>query len=71
MPASFLTIQERDNYNHIPKLDKEQLLKGFYLTNTDKIFVNGFNGITNRFCISLQLCLIRYYGLLGNLWHLK
>ena len=68
MPASFLTIQERDNYNHIPKLDEEQLLKGFYLTNTDKIFVNGFNGITNRFCISLQLCLIRYYGFLEDNW---
>ena len=68
MPASFLTIQERDNYNHISKLDEEQLLKGFYLTNTDKIFVNGFNGITNRFCISLQLCLIRYYGFLEDDW---
>ncbi len=68
MPASFLTIQERDNYNHISKLDEEQLLKGFYLTNTDKIFVNGFNVITNRFCISLQLCLIRYYGFLEDDW---
>ena len=56
MPASFLTIQERGNYNHTPKLEEAQLLKGFYLTNTDKIFVGGFNGITNRFCISVKCC---------------
>ena len=68
MPVTFLTAQEREHYNHIPKLEEDELLKGFYLTKTDKIFVNGFNGVTNRFCISVQLCLIRYCGFLEEDW---
>ena len=68
MPATFLTAQERANYNRIPKLEEDELLKGFYLTKTDKIFINGFNGVTNRFCISIQLCLIRYCGFLEEDW---
>ncbi|MEA5405590.1 DUF4158 domain-containing protein [Arcicella sp. DC2W] len=68
MSTTFLTAQERVNYNRIPKLEEDELLKGFYLTKTDKIFVNGFNGITNRFCIAVQLCLIRYSGFLEEDW---
>lgn len=68
MPVTFLTAQERDNYKHIPKLEEDELLKGFYLTKADKIFVNGFNGVANRFCISIQLCLIRYFGFLEDDW---
>lgn len=68
MQATFLTAQESDNYNHISKLEEDELLRGFYLTKADKIFVNGFNGVANRFCISIQLCLIRYFGFLEDDW---
>jgi TnpA family transposase len=68
MAATFLTQSERQRYDQIPPLDKEELQQGFYLTQADKKIIETFHGPVNRLAISLQSCLIRSFGFLNEEW---
>ena len=68
MPATFLTTLERSRFGQIPNLEESDLQKGFFLTQTDIEFINAFHGSMNRLAVSMQLCLVRYYGFLEENW---
>lgn len=68
MPLTFLTFQERNRYEQIPILEESDIQQGFYLIQTDKEFITSFHGSTNRLAVSIQLCLIRYFGFLSEQW---
>lgn len=68
MATTFLTHGERESYNNIPELDEEEFIQAFYLTKTDKGFLNIFASFSNRFSVALQICLIRYFGFLEDSW---
>jgi hypothetical protein len=42
MASIFLISAERDSDNQIPELEEEEFIQDYYLTKTDKAFLNTF-----------------------------
>ena len=68
MPHIFLTNSERNQFEQIPTVSEIDLQQGFFLLDSDKQFISQFHGSTNRVAISIQFCLIRYFGFLNDEW---
>ena len=68
MPHIFLTNSERNQFEQIPTVSEIDLQQGFFLLDSDKQFISQFHGSTNRVAISIQFCLIRYFGFLSDEW---
>jgi hypothetical protein len=68
MPATFLTLQERNTYEKIHLSDEMDILQYFFPTPDDKYFLQQFIGKTNCISILIQIGLIRLMGYLAPSW---
>ena len=68
MPATFLTLQERNAYEKIHLSDEMDILQYFFPTPDDKYFLQQFIGKTNCISILIQIGLIRLMGYLAPSW---
>ena len=71
MPATFLTLQERNAYETIHLKDEKDILQCFFPTTDDKHFLHYFNGRVNQVAILIQIGLIRFMGYLIPDWDIQ
>lgn len=71
MPATFLTLQERNAYEKIHLKDETDILQCFFPTTDDKHFLHFFNGRVNQVAIFIQIGLIRFMGYLIPDWDIQ
>ena len=69
MPLDFLTPKERESYQHLPQnIEDTHVQQFFFLTRTDKAFIQSFYGSLTRVAIALQTCIVRLFGYLPDKW---
>jgi hypothetical protein len=70
MPGSFLTETERGRLKRFPEeAPAEDLIADFTLAERDQALVQKPRGAHNRLGVALQVCALRYLGVVpGDLW---
>jgi len=72
MPITFLNSFERQQYQEVPQeIQEDVIIRFFYLTEKDMVFVRSFYNAVNRTAVSILIGLIRYLGYIPNNWKTK
>jgi len=72
MPVTFLNSFERQQYQEVSQeIGEDVMIRFFYLTEKDIVFVKSFNNAVNRTAISVLIGLIRYLGYVPDNWKSK
>ena len=60
---SILTVSEKESLTDIPKFE-EELIRYYTLSQTDLSIIRQHRGAANRLGFAVQLCYLRYPGVL-------